>query len=121
MSKYEASSDKEASRPHPDWQLSFSYYNRFKWPEHQLQWFEGIPTVATFSAKQNQVYSWPGGQQAVELVVTTILDFHEPHELFKKKAIKLSKAFNISIQEPEKRVYKPENRIDKKWESIETS
>ena len=95
---------KEVSRPHPDWQLNYAYYNRFPWQEAVLSYKEGIPTHAVFRGEQQQSYSWPGGQRAVSVIVTTILDFHKPHELFKKEAINLSKAMNLSIQEPKKHV-----------------
>jgi hypothetical protein len=104
MSNYETTNDKESSRPHPDWQLNFNYYNRFNWPEHKLQWYEGIPTCAVFATTQEQVYRWPGGQQAVNVILTTILDFHKPHEILKKETIGLAKAYGISIQEPKKHV-----------------
>lgn len=101
----------ETKGPHPDWQLNFAYFNRFLWPEHKLGYHGSIPTHAVFTATQEQHIAWPGGQQAVNVIVTTILDFHEPHELLKKKAINLSSSFNISIQEPKKQVYFAKDRL----------
>ena len=112
MSRFQSEDEdtKQASQPHPDWQLNYAYYNRFPWLEHKLNYHGSVPTHAVFTTTQEQSYSWPGGKRAVNVVVTTILDFHKPHELFKKEAINLSKAMNISIQEPKKHVYFAQDR-----------
>ena len=89
------------SGTHPDWQLNHNYYKRFPWPEHHLAWHEGIPTVATFSYKDLKQYYG----RDVEIVMTTVLNFHQPQEQFKKEAIAVAKAYEISIQEPKKHVY----------------
>jgi len=89
---------------HPDWKLNYAFYQRFKWPEHTLQRYDAIPTHAVFRAEQEHTYKWPGGQQVVSVIVTTILDFHEPEVIFKKKTIELAKVMHLPIQEPKKHV-----------------
>jgi hypothetical protein len=113
MAKYKLADapNKAEGEPHPDWQLNYSYLNRFPWPEHKLGYHESVPTHAVFATTQEKQYEWLGGQQAVNVILTTILDFHKPHELFKKEAISLSKAMNISIQEPKKQVYFAQDRL----------
>lgn len=106
---------------HPDWQLNFAYFKRFPWPDHFVSWHKEVATVAIFEITALKSYAWPDEKKDVEVIITTQLCFHEPHELFKKTAIKLSVGYGISIQEPEKHVYRPANRSNKKWESIETS
>ena len=113
MAKYKLASaaNKTEGEPHSDWQLNYSYYQRFPWPEHHLAWHEGIPTVATFRTTAMQTYSWPGGSREVEIALTTQLCFHEPQESFKKQAIALAKAMDINIQEPKKHVYFAQDRF----------
>lgn len=113
MAKYKLASaaNKAHGEPHPDWQLNYAFYQRFLWPEHHLAWHEGIPTVATYKTTAMQTYSWPGGKKDVEVIITTQLCFHEPHDGFKKQAISLAKAYDISIQEPKKHVYFAQDRF----------
>jgi len=95
---------KQSGVPHSDWKLNYSFYKRFDWPEHKVQYNDSVPTCAIFKGEQEQLYKWPVGQRAVNVIVTTILDFHEPEIVFKKKAIELAKAMQLSIQEPKKHV-----------------
>ena len=102
MARYKVAADlnKSEGNPHPDWQLNNSFYKRFSWPEHDLSWHDSIPTHATFSYKAIKQYYG----RDVEITMTTILNFHQPQEQFKKEAVSIAKAYGLGIQEAKKHV-----------------